>query len=108
MNGSDSTEVVEPSGEYFVRCDGEGKGGFGNELIRLIVEIVLKIVAKEESEEGRLEMIVLAQSGGSLSGEESSAVGRIVNSDGIGVRNEETDDLRGAVGSLLSSWTLTQ
>lgn len=45
-------------------------------MVRLVVEVVLEVVAEEEGKERRLEVIVVAQRGRALGGEERSAVGK--------------------------------
>jgi hypothetical protein len=69
------TNIVVPPRQLSVACRALGEGRLGNELVGLVVEAVLEVVAKKEGEEGSLQVVVVAESGGALGGEKGAMVG---------------------------------
>ena len=67
------TDVVVPPRELAVLGRLLRELGLGHEAVGLLVQAVLEVVAQEEREERRLEVVVVAQRGRALRGEEGPA-----------------------------------
>lgn len=64
------TEVVVPPRELVVLRRGLGELGLADEAVGLLVQTVVEVVAQEEREERRLEVVVPAEGGRPLRREE--------------------------------------
>lgn len=67
------TEVVVPPCELAILRAAFGELRLADELVCLLVEAVVEVVAQEKGEERRLEVSVVAKGGGTVGSEEDAA-----------------------------------
>lgn len=68
------TEIVVPPRELVVLRRPLRELRLADQPVRLLVQAVLEVVPEEEREERRLQVVVMAEGGGALRGEESTAM----------------------------------
>lgn len=66
------TNIVVPPSELRVACGCFWEGRFADKSICLVVQVVLDVVPKQEREQSRLQVVVMAQGGCALSSEQRS------------------------------------
>lgn len=67
------TDVEEPPRELGIARRPLGEGRLAHELIGLVVQVVLEIVAQQQGQKGGLQIVIVAEGGGALRGEKGTA-----------------------------------
>jgi hypothetical protein len=71
LDGADPAEVVEVAGELGV-AGRLGEGRLGDELVGLVEQVVVEVVAQQQVDERRLEVLVVPERRRPVGGEQKS------------------------------------